>query len=134
MSIKHLKYRVLEQTLLDRVIGRIDIDTVTTGCISVLSLSGEEKLVPHLQVMAKYGYGYTRQEVCDIATGYAIQLRKRTKENPFTLNWFNKFIMRWPQLRLLKPRGLEKVRAKSASASVVCEYFRQLEITLEIQS
>ena len=81
--------------------------------------------------MAKYGDGYTRQEVCYIATDYAIQLRKRTKENPFTLNWFNKFIKRWPQLPLLKPRGLEKVRAKSASASVVCEYFRQLEITLD---
>ena len=81
--------------------------------------------------MAKYVYGYTRHEVCDIATGYAIQLGKRTKENPFTLNWFNKFIKRWPHLWLLKSRGLEKVRAKSASASVVCEYFRQLEITLD---
>ena len=124
-------YRVPEQTLRDRVIGRINIDTVTTGRIPVLSLPEEEKLASHLQVMAKYGYGYIRQEVCDIATDYAIQLGKRTKENPFTLNWFNKFIKRWPQLRVLKPRGLEKVRAKSASASVVCEYFQELEITLD---
>ena len=108
------------------MIGRIDIDTVTTGGIPVLSLSEEEKLVSHLQAMAKYGYGYIRQEVCDIATDYAIQLGKQTKENPFTLNWFNKVIKRWPQLRVLKPRGLEKVRAKSASASVVCEYFLEL--------
>ena len=113
------------------MIGRINIDTVTTGRIPVLSLSEEEKLVSHLQAMAKYGYGYIRQEVCDIATDYAIQLGKRTKEKPFTLNWFNKFIKRWPQLRVLKPRGLEKVRAKSASASVVCEYFQELEITLD---
>ena len=89
-------YRVLEQTLRDHVIGRIDIDTVTTGRISVLSLSEEEKLVAHLQVMAKYGYGFIRQEVCDIATDYAIQLGKRTKENSFTLNWFNKCVKRWP--------------------------------------
>ena len=74
------------------MIGRININTVTTGRIPVLSLSEEEKLVSHLQAMAKYGYGYIRQEVCDIATDYAIQLGKRTKENPFTLNWFNKFI------------------------------------------
>ena len=87
-------YRVPEQTLRDRVIGRINIATVTTGRIPVLSLSEEEKLASHLQVMAKYGYGYIRQEVCDIATDYAIQLGKRTKENPFTLNWFNKFIKR----------------------------------------
>ena len=54
-------YRVPEQTLCDCVIGRIDIDTVTTGRIPVLSLSEEWKLVSHLQVMAKYGYGYNRQ-------------------------------------------------------------------------
>ncbi|KAH3805636.1 hypothetical protein DPMN_133941 [Dreissena polymorpha] len=81
--------------------------------------------------MAKYGYGYIRQEVCDIATDFAIQLGKRTKENPFTLNWFNKFIKRWPQLRVLKPRGLEKVRAKRASDSVVTDYFKKLEAIIK---
>ena len=96
-------YRVPEQTLRDRVIGRIDIDTVTTGRNPVLSRSEEEKLVSHLQVMAKYGYGYIRQEVCGIATDCATQLGKWTKENPFTLNWFNKFVKRWHQLRVLKP-------------------------------
>ena len=31
----------------------------------------------------------------------------------------------------MKPKGLEKVRAKSASASVVYEYFQELELTLD---
>ncbi|KAH3801169.1 hypothetical protein DPMN_154816 [Dreissena polymorpha] len=126
-------FKIPEQTLRDRVIGRIsiDIDTTTTGRFPVLSLDEEEKLASHLQVMAKYGYGYIRQEVCNIATDFAIPLGKRTKENPFTLNWFNKFIKRCPQLRVLKPRGLEKVRAKGASDSVVADYFKELEAIIK---
>ena len=51
-------FKIPEQTLRDRVIGRISIDTTTTGRFPVLSLDEEEKLASHLQVMAKYGYGY----------------------------------------------------------------------------
>ena len=68
------------------MIGRIDNDKVTTGRIPVLRFLEEERLVSYLHVMAKYGYGYIRQEVCDIATDHAIQLGKRTKENLSTLN------------------------------------------------
>lgn len=124
-------YKVPQQTLRDRVIGKVDIDTTSSGRNPVLSLSEEEKLVSHLEVMAKYGYGYIRQEVCDIATDYAVQLGKRCRDDPFTLNWFRKFVKRWPQLRVLQPRGLENVRAKSTSSLVVSSYFKELEQTLD---
>jgi hypothetical protein len=48
----------------------------------------EAKLVNHLKSVANYGYGYSGMEVVDLTTDYGIQLGKRTKENPFTLNWF----------------------------------------------
>ena len=71
------------------------------------------------------------QEVCDIATDFGVQLGKRSCDDPFTLNWFREFVKRWSQLRVLKPRGLEKVRAKSASTLVVSNYFQELEQTLD---
>ena len=77
--------------------------------------------------MASYGYGYTRQEIVDIATDYALQLGKRPQDKPFTLNWFRRFIVRWPELRVLKPRALEQQRAKCTSESVVSSYFVELE-------
>ncbi|KAK3100399.1 hypothetical protein FSP39_019286 [Pinctada imbricata] len=76
--------------------------------------------------MANLGYGYTRQELVNMAWNYAVILEKRTKTNPLTLRWFDGFISRWPELRVLKPRGLEHLRAKSARAETVHNYFSNL--------
>ena len=50
-------YKVPQQTFRDRVTGKVDIDTISSGRDPILSLSEEEQLVSHLQFMAKYGYG-----------------------------------------------------------------------------
>ena len=71
-------YQVPIQTLRDRVLGKIDINTVTTGRALVLSLEEEAKLMSHLKEVAKLGYGYTRQEVVDIASDYAYTCREAT--------------------------------------------------------
>jgi hypothetical protein len=44
------------------------------GRSPVLSLEEEAKLVSHLKEMALIGYGYTRQEVVDLASEYAADL------------------------------------------------------------
>jgi hypothetical protein len=113
--------------------GIIHVDCVTTGRSPVLSMEEEAKLVNHLKSVANYGYGYFGMEVVDLTTDYGIQLGKRTKENPFTLNWFVKFIKRWPELRVLKPRALEVQRAKCTSEAVVSNYFNELENILDIK-
>lgn len=77
------------QTLRDRVLGKIDIDSSTSGRAPVLSLEEEAKLVNHLQEVAKLRYGYSRQEVVDVANEYAFELGKRSKDQPLTLNWLN---------------------------------------------
>ena len=77
--------------------------------------------------MAAYGFGYTRQEYVDIASDYAVHLGKRTIDKPFTMKWMRGFLKRWPELKVLKPRGLEHVRAKMASKETVAEYFKILQ-------
>ena len=119
------------QTLRDHVLGKILPETVTAGRVPVLSLDEEQQIVYHLKTVALLRYGYTRQEVVDLASDFAVHVRKRTVNNPFTLNWFNRFIKRWPELRVIKPRGLEQCRAHSASVPVVSKYFVELEKILK---
>ncbi|KAH3826065.1 hypothetical protein DPMN_127954 [Dreissena polymorpha] len=38
--------------------------------------------------MASCGYGYSRSEVVDMASEYAIFIGKRDKEHPLMLKWF----------------------------------------------
>jgi hypothetical protein len=47
----------------------------------------EANLVDHLKIMASYGYGYTHQEVADIASDYAVHLQERNKDSPFIIRW-----------------------------------------------
>lgn len=68
-------------------------------------------MVSYLKLMANYGYGYTRLDIVDIATEYAIELGKRTVEKPLTLNLFKGFKCRWQEIRIVKPRKLETKRA-----------------------
>ena len=81
-----IQYRVLEQTLRDQVLGKVNVDCVSSGTSPVLTIDEEAKIVHHLRNMATYGYGYTSQEIVDIATDYALQLGKRPQDQPFTLN------------------------------------------------
>jgi len=120
-------FSVPEQTLRDRVKGKISIDCISSGTAPILSQYEEAKIVKHIRIVANLGYGYTRQEVCDVATYYAVQLGKRDPNKPLTLNWFRRFIKRWPELRVCKPRSLEVSRAKSTSAQVISSYFDGLQ-------
>ncbi|XP_065941319.1 uncharacterized protein [Magallana gigas] len=70
------------------------------GPAPLLGQEEEAMLVSHLKAMASFGYGYTRKEVTNMASDYAIQLRKRTKQQkPLTLKWFRGFMKRWPDLK-----------------------------------
>ena len=44
----------------------------------------------------------------------------------FSMNWFNSFIGRWPELRVVKPSSLSEQRAKSASKESLNNYFVEL--------
>lgn len=132
MSVKKASrmFHVPDTTLRDRVLQKVDPETAVFGKSPVLECFEEANLVRHFKTMAAYGYGYTRQECVDIASDYAVHLGKRTMDKPFTMKWMRGFLKRWPELKVLKPRGLEHVRAKMASKETVAEYFKNLANTI----
>ncbi|KAL5014661.1 hypothetical protein ScPMuIL_008931 [Solemya velum] len=72
---------VPETTLRDRVKGQDSIDTVRSGPAPLLSLEAEARLMNHISFMARVGYGYTRSEVCYLATDLATKLGKILAEH-----------------------------------------------------
>lgn len=133
MSIRRAaqQYGVPFQTLRDRIAGDIDLECCTMGAIPLFSLGEEARLVSHLKEMANIGYGYSRQEVVDVASNFAVHLNKRTRDNPMSLKWFYSFLGRWPELKVIKPRSLEISRAKSATIENVDKYFEELKNVME---
>ncbi|XP_062605062.1 uncharacterized protein LOC134266873 [Saccostrea cucullata] len=123
-------FRVPDTTLRDRVLLKVDPETAVFGKTPVLDNLEEANLVNHFKTMAAFGYGFTRQECINIATDYAIFVGKRTPDKPFSMKWMRGFLKRWPELKVLKPRGLEHVRAKMASSETVSNYFENLRNTL----
>ena len=66
--------------------------------------------------MAKLGYGYTRSEVVELASQFAVDVGKRKEHsNQLTMPWYCSFMKRWLESHLLKPASLSELRAKSAS-------------------
>ena len=120
-------YRVPFQTLRDRVSGEVDPECCSMGKQPLLSLEEEAKLVNHLKEMAAISYGYTRQEVADIATDFAIQLNTKQKQDGgLSMNWFYGFLGRWSELKVVKPKSLEVARPKAANVENVSKYFQAL--------
>ena len=78
--------------------------------------------------MVTIGYGYSKQEILNIANDYAISLGKKTEFDP-TLkhSWYSRFLTRWPVIHLEKAEKLVIVHAKATSAEVLDKYFNELE-------
>lgn len=71
-----------------------------------------------IKSLANLGYGYTRQTIVEIGTKFTENLGKREHTDPLTLRWCAGFVSKWPELRVLKPRSLEHLRAKAASPEI----------------
>ena len=76
--------------------------------------------------MASFGFGLTRVQVLQLASEYAILLKLRSSDKPLTPKWFYSSIERWPELKVIKPSGLECCRAKSLNFEVVERYYSEL--------
>lgn len=124
------QFNVPETTLRQRALGRVDPETTVSGPAPVLSQEEEAVFVDHLKFMASVGYGYTRNEVINMASEYAVSHQKRDKDHPFSLKWFRDFMKRWPELSVTKPRSLSMARAKATSQEAVTNYFEQLKVIM----
>ncbi|XP_052223865.1 uncharacterized protein LOC127839515 [Dreissena polymorpha] len=129
-----IQFGVPTTSLRQRVRGRVDPEVISSGPSPVLSQEEEAMFVDHLKFMASVGYGYTRMEVVNMASEYAVCLHKRDKEHPFSMKWFESFMKRWPELNVSKPRALSLARAKATSQEVVTTYFKELENVLHKHS
>ena len=86
------QFGVPVRTLRDRTMGMISGDTVKSGRAPVFELEEEVRIVEHLKEMAQLGYGYTRSEVVDLASDFAVSLGKRESGSPLTLRWYQGFM------------------------------------------
>ena len=115
-------------TLTDRADNRISIDVIKSGLDPLLSQLEEARLIEHLICMSNLGYGYTRSQVMELGTDLALHLGKRKKDDPpLSRTWFSNFKGRWPELRVIKPRGLAAIGAKCASPEKITAYYEELK-------
>lgn len=80
--------------------------------------------------MSGISYGYTRPEVVDLTSDYAVNLGLREKGNDLAMKWYYNFIKRWPELHAVKPSGLSELRAKAASPECIDKYLAELDTIL----
>ncbi|XP_071795300.1 uncharacterized protein [Asterias amurensis] len=126
-------YAVPYSTVYDRVNGRIKkLQCTKSGPDPLLSVEEEQTLVTYIELMASFGYEYSRTEVTSLATDLAVRhgLKKKS-EKPLSLQWFYSFMKRWPELKVKKPKSLEIMRTKATSLETVNKYFDELEHILE---
>ncbi|CAC5405944.1 unnamed protein product [Mytilus coruscus] len=127
---KHQRY-VVYHSRLSGIGWLVDPECTTMGKAPLFTLDEESRLVTHLMDMGELGYGYYRQDVLDIATDYAITLDLKTKDDkPLSLAWFYGMIRRWPDLKVVKQRALEVVKANNANKENISKYFNELENVL----
>lgn len=124
------QYGVPQTTLRDRVLGRIDPETTSSGPQALFSQHEEAVFVEHIKSMAKLGYGYSRGELIDQASNYAVFVGKRDQGHPLSDRWYRGFMDRWPELKLVKPRSLVQYRAQATSEETVSAYFTDLKLAL----
>ncbi|KAJ8305819.1 hypothetical protein KUTeg_016364 [Tegillarca granosa] len=125
------RFGVPVTTLRDRVDGRIHIDCCTTGAPPLFTLDQEAAIFNHIKIMSEIGYGYTRSEVVDIASDYAIDLGLKERGNDLSLKWYYGFMKRWPELSCNMPSGLSELRARAVTPERIGRYFIELDTILE---
>jgi hypothetical protein len=62
-----------------------------------------------------------------MASEYAVCLGKRDMDHPVSYQWYEHFMKRWPELKLVLARGLEIQSAIATSAESVTKYYNELD-------
>ena len=115
----------------DRTLGFFDADNCISGSKRTFAVEKEHQLAEHMKYMASIGYGYSKQEVINLATDLAVfQGNKSPDVPPLSAMWFHSFLKNHKDLQLLKPRQLNIAREKCASAAAISKYYKELSIVL----
>lgn len=118
---------VPEATLRDRVKGKVKPTIKRSGPPPILGLPEEGKLVDYFHLMSSFGYSYSRTDVINLASDYAILLGKREPSDGLTHQWYYKFLERWPNLETSRASGTKKQFEKATSTDCLSRYFLTLQ-------
>lgn len=125
------QYGVPMSTLRDRVLGRVAPGTHKSGTSCLFTLEEESEFVNHIQEMAELGYVYSRREVVDQATNYAVFLKKRDTNLSLSDKWYRGFVKRWPDMKHVKPSIPSHVRTEATIRNNISMYFQKLKRILK---
>ena len=125
------EFGVPESTLRDRIKGKVSLQKTRSGPPPVLGVKEENKLVEYLQLLTDFGYSFSRSDVTNLATDFAVVLGKREPTDTFTHQWYYSFLSRWPGLVSKRPVGTKQQAEKAASLDCLTNYFHQLQSTLK---
>ena len=82
--------------------------------------------------MSSVGYGYSRSDIGNIATDYAIFLKKKCPgAKLLSHNWLYSFMERHTNLAVLTPKGLDLIRAKGSTPEIIKKYFDTLDAIID---
>ncbi|XP_071108990.1 uncharacterized protein [Haliotis cracherodii] len=126
-----LNFSVPEQTLRDRIKGKINVDTVKSGATPSFDAEQETRLVDHVAYMASIGYIYTRKEVVQLGSNFACQLGKRDLSHPLSVKWLYGLLERWPELKVRSAKSLTELRGKASSEECINIYFDELAMIMD---
>lgn len=118
---------VPESTLRDRVKGKIQPTIVKSGPQPVLGLDEEGRLVEYLKQMCSFGYSFSRTDIINIATDFAIIMGKREPCDALTHQWYYKFLERWPGMEINRASSTKKQFEKATSVDCLSRYFLNLQ-------
>lgn len=120
-------------TLRDRITGRVSVDITSSGQPPLFDQEEESLLVEHIKTMANLGYGYTRSEVVELTSKFAVDIGKREEGSDLlTMPWYYNFMKRWPELHNVKPQSLSELRARAASKDSIDNYYTELDRILTL--
>lgn len=117
---------VPESTLRDRVKGKIRPTIVKSGPAPVLG-NDEARLVDYLKLMCSFGYSFSRTDIINIATDFAIILGKREPSDALTHQWYYKYLERWPGMEINRASSTKKQFERATSVDCLSRYFLNLQ-------
>ena len=87
------EYGVPESTLRDRTLGLVDADNCISGSKRTFAVDEEHELAEDIKYMASMGYGYSKQEVINLATILQyFKVKKSPDVPPPCAMWFYSFL------------------------------------------
>ena len=106
--------------------GHTNSSTTHSGPARMLSSTDEAAMVSFIEDVSACGYEYTIKEVAELASETAYFLNRRDCNDKVTHKWLQRFIARWPDLKIIAGDKADIITEESVS-----NYYRELLCILQ---